>query len=143
LAGKRQGFRGPPGTGAETRFRPGQSGNPKGPKPGLNHLRELLEAAMQKRDRGKPGTRLERMVISLARKLADSDQAAVEFVGKRVWPAPLQVDLSGDLTLNAERDALDTRLARGFAAVAPRSNGHDPASDIPRGAATGREGGGA
>ena len=126
------------------RFKPGQSGNPRGPKPGLRDLRDLLEAAMQAREPGGKRTRLQCMVLALAQKLAVADERAVELVARRVWPAPVQVELRGELTIgDTERDSLDARLESGAAALAPRANGHDAANGLAREPDGGREGGSA
>lgn len=91
----------------------GESGNPRGPRPGLAEFRELLEAAVQKRDKGARGTRLERTIERLSRKLAAGDHASLDLVLRRVWPMPFRIDAA--LAVVADPEAGFERLEAALA----------------------------
>ena len=73
----------------ETRFRPGQSGNPGGrPKGSLTRLERLLLRALK--ERGEDGlTRRQKGVIALAEDFANGDPKARELIFKVDRPDPI------------------------------------------------------
>lgn len=101
----------------DTRFKPGQSGNPEGRKPGSGWVgearKQLLEEWQGKLPDGSDGIRAK--LIALAK---EGDLGAIRLVAERVCPpvkqaeAPVDVDLSGN-TLTERALAVLTAMGEG------------------------------
>ena len=96
-----------------TRFRPGQSGNPRGRPKGAQSLRGLVASALGERVEAKENgrrrriTKLEAAVKQLVNRAANGDQRATQFVfallgDDRERPPPVAVDSEADTLVIAE-----------------------------------------
>ena len=96
-----------------TRFRPGQSGNPRGRPKGAQSLRGLVASALGERVEAKENgrrrriTKLEAAVKQLVNRAANGDQRATQFVfallgEDRERAAPVAIDSEADALVIAE-----------------------------------------
>jgi hypothetical protein len=96
-----------------TRFRPGQSGNPRGRPKGARSLRGLVASALGERVEAKENgprrriTKLEAAVKQLVNWAASGDQRATQFVfallgDDRERPPPVAIDSDADALVIAE-----------------------------------------
>ena len=96
-----------------TRFRPGQSGNPRGRPKGAQSLRGLVASALGERVEAKENgrrrriTKLEAAVKQLVNRAASGDQRATQFVfallgENRERPPPVAIDTEADALVIAE-----------------------------------------
>lgn len=84
-------------------------------------MRTLLIAAMQEPATSDPDrTRLDLMIERMAQRLESADAQAIEFIGKRVWPAPMQVEVSGDITVTRDDADLADLVEQALAGRAVR-----------------------
>lgn len=92
----------------DTQFKPGQSGNPSGPKPGYKHLtthiQELLEDEEFEADlldskkgvvafKGKP---IQAIILAARHKAVNGDMKAMDLLMKYGWNAKTEVDLTSN-----------------------------------------------
>ena len=118
----------------DKRFKPGQSGNPRGRKSRQKTLEELVERVLRERKlapaalelaAGRKLTRQELLARVLVSAAEGGDLEALRMLFDRLWPKPLKVDVSLDQeTLEAAEQAIEARVER----AAERMNGH-PVAD--------------
>ena len=114
---------------AETRFKKGKSGNPKGRPKGSRNLSSILDEALEQkviiRENGKPRevSKLEAMVLQLVNKAEQGDHRAMQFIFGVVGSSesqkleadnPLEIDKEDKKVL----DGLITRLRNAVATEA-------------------------
>ena len=135
-----------PGRGAHLpRWRPGQSGNPKGRPKGIQTVRELL-AKISRERAANGGTRLEAALRRTYDLALEGTPWAVQFIVERLEgrvPQALQVDqttqVRGPITMNDEaRERLRARCESYLADV--RGAGADAPGTVPALPAPGRSG---
>ena len=111
---------------APYRFKPGQSGNPRGRVPELERLeavveRVLRERALAPRDfKLAPGKKLRRVEIIVRNLVCAAEAGSIEatrILLDRLWPRPQRIELDVPLEALADaEDALERRIQKAIAA---------------------------
>ena len=91
--------------GNKYRFKPGQSGNPAGKKPGKT-LEESIRDILGQEVEGPDGEAVSKMQILsrvvMDKAIRDRVIATISLLAKRLWPEVKQHELSGSVNLNQQ-----------------------------------------
>lgn len=140
-APKRKGSRYPKGETPEalkaTTWKPGQSGNPAGRKPGLTLEERFLKLLATKvpdsvtKELPEGLERFDQIAIQVYALICAGDPTALREIIKRLWPVDQNVNITGEVEVGAGGDLLDLLTEK---LIALKRGDRDIEIDLPGGA---------